>query len=451
MDVISMEIADYLGKTIACDCGKNHTVEIGVVEISIDALEKVAGLIRKDGFDQPFLICDCNTYQVAGERLIKSLSEAGINLTVHVFNDTELVPDEQTLGEVMMNYEPGCDLIIGVGSGTISDLSRFFSHRMGVPYYIVATAPSMDGYASSVAPLIKNNLKTTFECHMPRAIIADLDVISKAPQNMIAAGFCDVVGKYTSLADWKLSAIINDEYYCDRVVAMTRHSLERTISLQDGISQGDPEAIGSLMEALVLAGISMSYVGNSRPASGSEHHLAHFWEMRLLFDHKAAVLHGTKVGMGTILITTLYQYLRDEGLDSISIARTNYPQVADWNANIERAFLDAAPEVIALEERAQKNGLQGWKQRINVISTRWQEVRAVLESVPSKNEIVRLVKGVGGVVDPGDVGITPELVQQAIMYAKEVRPRYTVLQLLWDLNLLNSYAQRLMPIEESAK
>lgn len=438
-DVIDMEITDYLGKTFQCDCGRSHSVAIDTVEISDNALEKVADIIRDDGFGRPFIISDSNTHKVAGNRLLSLLSKEKIPFSFYMFEETELVPDELALGKLLINYDPACDVIIGVGSGTISDLSRFFSHYLQLPYYIVATAPSMDGYASTGSALIRNNLKTTFDCQMPRAIIADISVISSAPQNMIAAGFCDVVGKYTSLADWRLSAIINDEYYCKQVAEITRTSLEQTIALKNGIAQGDPQAIGKLMEALILAGISMSFVGNSRPASGSEHHLSHFWEMRFLFENKPAILHGTKVGIATILIAGLYQRLREEGLAETRVSQIEYPNCESWVTDIKSAYQDAASEIVALEKRSQKNSLEGWQKRIKTIQQRWTAIQEVLQTVPSSNEIEEIISAAGGVVEPGDAGLSPELVREALLFAKEVRPRYTILQLLWDLNLLSVY------------
>ena len=437
-----MKIPDYLGKTIDCSCGRTHTVEINAVEISAGALKKVSAMIHKEGFRKPFIIADCNTHRTAGQELQDLLNKAETPFSSYVFDEHELVPNEDTLGRLLINYDPSCDFVIAVGAGTINDISRFLSHRLQVPYFVVATAPSMDGYASTVAPLIKNNLKTTFECHMPRAIIADLDIISNAPQEMIAAGFSDVVGKYTCLADWKLSAIINGEYYCERVVEMTRQSLEQTISLREGIAQADQNAIGGLMEALVLAGISMSYVGNSRPASGSEHHLSHFWEMRFLFEDKPAVLHGTKVGIATVLVAQLYQSLREENLDSDMIGTVVPPSTATWVEEIHKVFLEATPEVILLEEQTQKNSVIGWQERISAISQRWPAIQRVLHAVPPPEEVVDLINAVGGTVNPVDVGISQQLVQDGILYAKEVRPRYTILQLLWDLNLLSDYSTK---------
>ena len=302
----------------------------------------------------------------------------------------------------------------------------------------------MDGYASTVAPLIRNNLKTTFECHMPQAIIADLNILAQAPKEMIAAGFGDVLGKYTCLADWKLSAIINGEYYCETVVEITRQSLKRTIELREGIANGEQKAIEELMEALILAGIAMSYVGNSRPASGSEHHLSHFWEMRFLLEGKRPILHGTKVGIATVLILELYHYLRKANLQPEAIAKTAAPINDDWTAEIQEAFLQAAPEILRLEDMTQKNAPEGHQKRIKAIAENWDQILEVLESVPSSDLAVELLANVHAPTYPSEVGIHRELVYEAVMYGKEIRPRYTVLQLLWDIDLLSTFAKKIV-------
>lgn len=440
MDVKDMKVVGYLGKTIDCSCGRVHTVDLKTVEISKDALGKVAQIMSRDGYKKPFIVADRNTYQVAAKRLESLLASESIAFSTFIFDEEELVPDETALGRLVIDFNPDCDLMIAVGAGTINDIARFVSYRLQVPYYIVATAPSMDGYASSVAPLIRNNLKTTFECHMPQAIIADLDIVAQAPQEMIAAGFGDVLGKYTCLADWGLSAIINDEYYCETIVGITRASLEKTISLRDGIAKGDPQSIGELMNALVLAGIAMSYAGNSRPASGSEHHLSHFWEMRLLFADKPAILHGTKVGIGAVVIAGLYERLRKENLDTDSIAKIVVESDPRWVDEINRAFLDAAPEVIELENRVGKNSSEQHRIRIQSIAQRWEQILEVLESVPEPAVLAELLESVGGLSTHQGTEISDEWVKDAIRYAKEIRPRYTILQLLWDLDLLSDYA-----------
>ncbi|NLJ79779.1 MAG: sn-glycerol-1-phosphate dehydrogenase [Firmicutes bacterium] len=444
MDISKMKLTDYLGAEFECECGKVHKTELETVEISAGALKKVAGIMRGHGLRKAFVVTDHNTYKVAGERLLSLLGEEEIGVASHVFDEPKLLPNEYAVGKLLLNFDSECDLIIAVGGGTINDLCRFVSFRLGIPYYIVATAPSTDGTASAGASLIVDNLKTSIQCQMPKAIIADSEILAGAPRAMIAAGFGDMVGKYTCLADWKLSAIINGEYYCDTVVDITRQSLERTVKLRHKIASGESGAVGELMEALVMAGIAMSFAGSSRPASGSEHLISHFWDLRFLLENKKGLLHGTQVSIAAVLVSKLYHFLIDEGLTSAEIAAKELPSSENWEEEIKRAYLDAAEEVLELEEKAQKNAAPGWKKRIKVIAEQWSEIAAVLESVPSAAEITSLIEDVGGVVNPGEVGIDAELVRQGILYAKDIRARYTILQLLWDLGLLPTYASKLV-------
>lgn len=445
MNIETMTLTDFLAHPIDCNCGRVHTTDIRNVEISAGALEKLPTILKKQGYKNPFIIADYNTHAIAGQRISTLLNDKGILHTYHVLNETTLVPDERAIGNILMHFQQDCDVIIGVGAGTINDISRFISYRLHLPYFIAITAPSMDGYASTVAPLITDNLKTTYEAHMPQVIIADLDVISQAPMEMIAAGFGDILGKFTCLADWKLSAIINGEYYCETIAKMMDLSLKRTIALKDELASRNKEAMHELVEALILAGIAMSYAGNSRPASGSEHHLSHFWEMRMLFDGRPPVLHGAKVGIATVLVLKLYEYLRQESLtpEKIKFISSRNNDTATWEQEIKRVFREASAGVLKLEQQAGKNDPQKHNERLEAIARNWQVLEAVFQSLPTSQEVVDLLLSVQGPVTPLDIDIDQATLESTILYAKEIRNRYTVLQLLWDLNLMERYARQI--------
>ncbi|NLJ86532.1 MAG: sn-glycerol-1-phosphate dehydrogenase [Firmicutes bacterium] len=443
MTLETMTLTDFLDSPFECDCGKSHTSDIKTVEIASGALSKLPELIRKLGHEKAFVVADSNTYGVAGRKVLEYLQASGIPHEYFLFETLEVVPDEAAIGSLLMHFDTACDLVIGIGTGTINDMCRFISHRMGRSYFIVATAPSMDGFASTVAPLITNNLKTTYEAHTPEAIIADLDILADAPMPMIAAGFGDILGKSTCLCDWRLSSIINGEYYCETIASMMELALQRTIACKDGLINRDKTAIGQLTEALILAGIAMSYAGNSRPASGSEHHLSHFWEMRYLFAGRKAVLHGAKVGIGTVIVLKLYEYLRNAHLDFEKIEASPTPAMdAGWRQEIERVFGPAAKEIILLEEKAGKNSPQQRQQRIGSIRKHWKEIQDVINTLPTASEAEELLLDTKGPSRPQAVGLTENTVKESVIYAKEVRNRYTILQLLWDLNLLEPYADR---------
>ena len=192
-----------------------------------------------------------------------------------------LVPNEMALGRLLVEIPEDTALIVGIGSGTINDMARFLSYKLHIPYVIVGTAPSMDGYASVVSPLIVDGVKTTFEAVYPLAIVADLNIMKAAPMPMLQAGLGDILGKYTALADWHvhLAHILKEEYFCETVEKLVRTAVEKCEMAAERLHLRENDTLESLTEALILSGLAIGMVGVSRPASGEEHHLSHCWEM----------------------------------------------------------------------------------------------------------------------------------------------------------------------------
>jgi len=233
------QIQDLLQKEMQCSCGRIHYVDIKDIIIRKGAINIIPDMLVKYHCKKLFLVADENTYEAAGKEVERLLKKKSFDLTTHVFRrETELVPDENAVGEFILHIPKDTDMILAVGSGTINDLSKFVSHQLSIPYMIVTTAPSMDGFSSVTTALIVDNLKTTYEVTPPKAIIADINILKRAPLNMISAGFGDIIGKYTSLCDWELSRTINEEYYCNDVADLVRNSIEKCTSHIKGIKIG---------------------------------------------------------------------------------------------------------------------------------------------------------------------------------------------------------------------
>ncbi|WP_273327403.1 sn-glycerol-1-phosphate dehydrogenase [Vallitalea guaymasensis] len=443
MDFKTFKIEDFLNKSFKCNCNKVHRTSIEEILIGENVTLELPKMISKYGYKNILIVSDSNTYKVLGETVEKILKDSQISCTSYVFEETnQLVPDEQAVGRLLTNIDDNIDLMITVGSGTLNDLSKFVSYKIHIPYFIVATAPSMDGYASTVSPLIVNNLKTTYEVNSPKAIIADINIIKKAPMEMITAGLGDILGKYTCLCDWKISSIINDEYYCESVVDLVKESIHRCVKDIDGIKNRDTIAIKNLTEGLILSGIAMSFVGNSRPASGAEHHLSHYWEMMFLFQGKEAVLHGTKVGIATLIIAKLYEMLTNTNLDfEKALKHAEEFDYNDWVKNIKQKYKHAANDVIKLEQKTNKNSKEEHKIRIQKITQNWDKIiDTIKDIIPPTEELKTMLIKVGAPITPNQVEVDSTTVSDSIKIAKELRARYTVLQLLWDVGLLEEFS-----------
>ena len=435
-----MDIQQYLGREIPCGCGRAHQTALKRTEISSGAIQKLPEFVRELGHSRVFVISDANTWPVLGEKAEAVLKDAGIPCGGVVLPG-DVLADEEGVGLVLMHFDRDSDLILAVGTGTVNDIGKLVSYRMRLPYFIAATAPSMDGFVSNVAAMTVDRMKTTYPAHVPEAVIADLDVLSQAPMEMIAAGLGDILGKYTALCDWKISSIINGEYECPEIARMMEEAIREAAGSTDGLLAREPEAVRRLTEALILSGIAMSFALISRPASGSEHHISHFWEMRFLTEGRKPVLHGTKVGVGTILSLRLYQKLLAESVD-FQWARAHAASFdrKAWEAVVRKGFGPAAEGVLELEKTARKNDAALHGERICRIQEHWPELTEEMRRLPDAERVQSLLRKMDAAVSPADLGIDRELTREAILLAKEVRDRYTILQLLWDLGLLERYA-----------
>lgn len=381
--ILDRPISQWAGMEYSCACGKSHKVDIQAIRVGSGVIQELPGILRDLGASHIFLVTDNYTYEAAGRQVEQLLDQAGLAYHKRVFQtETPLVPNEYALGSVLAAMTSQDDMLLAVGSGTLNDVTKYVSARTGVLYVIAATAPSMDGYASTVAPTILDGFKTTLPAVYPAAIVADVDILKDAPMPMLTAGFGDIIGKFTSLADWRLSHQLNGEYYCPEVAGVIEAAVETCAANAQALAQREPQAIQAVTEALILSGLAMGMVGVSRPASGAEHQMAHYWEMDALRRGEEHPLHGNAVGVGTVLAASLYE-----------MAAEYLPQ--------------------------------GF-------------------AAPDKGQILACLQAAGSCADPKELGIRRELCLESLLHAMELRDRFTVQKLLEQKGKLSLCAQELV-------
>jgi glycerol-1-phosphate dehydrogenase [NAD(P)+] len=270
--------------------------------------------------------------------------------------------------------------------------------------------------------------KLTLPCQAPAAIFADLQTLCEAPRELIAAGFGDMVGKYTSLADWRLGTLVCDEPYSDPIAGRLEHALANCVEASAEIGRASPAGIRQLMEGLLESGLCMADFGSSRPASGSEHLFSHFWELRLQHEGRPAVLHGTKVGVGTVLAAQRYERIRSLTHDEVvaRLAEASLPELGQEIAHMRSAFGAVGDPIIAdhvpFLEMLEAN-CDGLRQRV---SHRWAEIQEIAAQVPSPQRIAGLLNRVGGPANPQAMGLREDDAEQALKYSRYMRNRFTV-------------------------
>ncbi len=416
-----MKIQDLLSGR-KCECGREHTCDIENIIIKENAVSEVKALAEE--YNRILIIADNNTYPLCGDDVLSMLSDKNAD-TVIFEGETPLVPNEDAVEKAQASIKNDTDLIIGIGSGVIQDLCKYVSYSKHLPYFIIATAPSMDGYASVGAAMILGGMKVTCNAHTPKAIICDINILKDAPMDMIKAGYGDILGKFSCLNDWKLSSIVNGEYYCDYVARLTYEMLYKTKDLGERLLVRDSEAVKILTEALVGVGIAMAYVGNSRPASGSEHHMSHFFEIVGLAKNEPYFMHGIDVVFSAVYTAKL----REEILKlDIPNGRFSYNKKV-WDGEIKRVYSASSDGVISLQNKIGMYDID----RIQVYREKWEEIKSVLREAPTSAQMTEYIKSVGLDISDFDREYGSEKISDALLYAKDLKDRYSVLWMYYDL------------------
>ena len=429
-------VESYLNVPLECSCGRTHYAPIKAINISKGALESLPDYVKKYGYSKPYLLCDQITYKVAGEKCGQLLKAAGFEPFTLILR--HLGFDEATLGEIVINKPDDCDLMVGVGTGSITDMTRFSSFKLGLPCFTVATGAPMDGFSASVGIMNVNNLKATMPAHSTEVIIGDTDVLKTAPYRMTVAGFGDLIGKLNALNDWRLEVLITGAHYCKNIDELVTAYVDDILSKADKLRQRDPEVIGNVMNALLLTGATISLYGNSRPISGAEHHMSHYWEVVGEQRGQQFAMHGEQVAVGTVMALSVAEKLGSMTPDfEKARAAARAWRFEEWEKEIRRTYGNAADAIIELEKKADKNGTEGRLKRIDIIEAHWEEIRAMLAGLCPAQKLRALLKDIGCPCDPKDIGITPELLKDTFAVCKETRARYTVYRLAWDLDLMD--------------
>ncbi len=399
-----LDCAKYSGP---CSCGREHPLETKMVAVEYGALNNFDEYMARCGLTgRRTVLYDTNTYNLPG--------------MVHVRADKEIVLEakglhsEKGLIEAVIPQLDDPDVIITVGSGTLMDFARYPAFKLGKPFVAIPTLASSDGFTANICSVVIDGFKRSIPMSAPALVVADLNIISGAPMFLAVSGVADILSKHISLTDWKIASLVSGEYYCERVAALARQSLDMMSACAEGMLRGERPDFEAMTMAQMISGLTMQMLGNSRAASGAEHLIAHLVEMKPPRFETSRGIHGECVGVGTIICADEYHRMARK----TPKARPFEPLSESW---IREKFGSLAEGIIKENE----NDVLASFDPQNIVDN-WQTICGIIDGIPEAAELAAVFRGLDGKYRLSDIGIDEALEPEILDISAAIRNRLTL-------------------------
>ncbi len=423
-------------KQFTCSCKRVHFSGLNQILVEKGAIKSLPTFVNSFNARSVFLVCDKNTYIVGGKKAQRLLTDNQNLVETFIFPKSPFEPDESAISLLKSAYKKQ-DIIVAVGSGVINDLCKILSFENNIPYIIVASAPSMDGYASKTSSIISGGLKMTVNSKVADVILGDIDILKTAPDKALISGFGDMIAKYISILEWKISSIINGEYYCEEVANLIKSAVNACVDNIGGLLSRDEKAIEAVFNGLILGGVGMNYAGCSRPASGVEHYFSHIWDMRSLEFNTPLSTHGIQCGIATLYAIKIYEQLKNiTPSKEKAVSYVKNFNFNDYSKRLKEFIGKASTPMIENEKVDKKYDAFLHEKRIDNIISSWDKiVKFINEELPNYEDLKEKLKSINAPTCVLEIGLDENILFNTFTFTKDIRNKYVLSTLCFDLGI----------------
>lgn len=370
------------------------------------------------------VVGDDATFAALGDRVARALASRFPVQRLSL--GTRPHADAETLARLVAALEPGTQAIVAVGSGTLNDLCKLAARALACPQVVFATAPSMNGYTSVSASITEEGLKRSIRAAAPAGVFFDLSVLAAAPPRLIRAGLGDSLCRPTAQTDWLLAHLLLEQPYREAPFSLLAADEQLLFSEPRALLAGDLEVMRSLARILTLSGFGMTLCDGSYPASQGEHLISHYAEMMGLGE-ATPTFHGEQIGVTALAMARLQRHLLD---------RAQLPPLLSSSLTLEALAAHFGPALgQSCWRDVQSKRFEGARldELRHRVATRWPAMRERLLAVSRPPEVLATVLiAAGAPSEPQQLGWSDEGFASAVRHAREIRNRYTFLDLAAD-------------------
>jgi glycerol-1-phosphate dehydrogenase [NAD(P)+] len=377
------------------------------------------------------VVSDVNTHEAMGRRVAKEMKGQGTVDDIVFPGDMHC--DEPTIA-LMQDRTRHADAIVTVGSGSLCDTVKYATYKDGRPYVAFATAASMNGYAAGTASVtLANGYKTSLPARAPRGVFVDLRVNAQAPIWLPAAGLADSLCRSVAQVEWWSAHRLFGTSYDKICYDLIEKDEPLMIEAAPDLAKHSTAANGHLYRVMINSGFGNVISGSSHGGSMGEHQVSHWIDMFAGRDHPGTK-HGQQVGVASIALARLHEQLF--ALDKPPLVKPKQISPTDFVTR----YGDGVGRMMFAEAQKKALDARGAAALNKRLSEIWPELclECQVFAVASA-DLKRIIASAGGPTTATELGLPVAVWRKAMKHARDIRNRFSFLDLADDAGLLDDF------------